>query len=217
MCSTNRVNGVDSCMNDVYLNGFLRGKFNFSGFVVTDGNSCGNTNCRATVKLLKNATAAAEWTEEGHELAAELCVEGGTDIELGSTLNGYTTGAVEKGLLPESDVARSNARLYAQMISQGHLEAVPLDQLGSKDVDTAHARALAFEAATQSMVLLKNENAVLPLSSSSGLKVALVGPHLNSTTDLLSGPGYAGQNKLVAENTIEAGPSHGSIKAEWYS
>ena len=30
MCSTNRVNGVDSCMNDVYLNGFLRGKFNFT-------------------------------------------------------------------------------------------------------------------------------------------------------------------------------------------
>jgi beta-glucosidase-like glycosyl hydrolase len=149
MCSTNRVNGVDACMNDAYLNGFLRERFNFSGFVVTDGNSCGNTNCRATVKLLKNATAAAEWTEEGHELAAELCLAGGTDIELGSTLSGYTSAAVAHGLVPEGSPSRSNTRLYTQMIAQGHLETGPLDQLGSGDVDTSHSRQVAFEAAVQ--------------------------------------------------------------------
>lgn len=136
----------------MYLNGFLRERFNFSGFVVTDGNSCGNVNCQATVKLLKNATAAAEWTEEGHELAAELCLSGGTDIELGSTLTGYTTAAIAHGLVPEAEVSRSNTRLYEQMIAQGHLEAVPFDNLGSSDVDTYHSRQVAFEAAVQAMV-----------------------------------------------------------------
>ena len=136
----------------MYLNGFLRERFNFSGFVVTDGNSCGNVNCRATVKLLKNATAAAEWTEEGHELAAELCLSGGTDIEIGSTLTGYTTAAIAHGLVPEAEVSRSNTRLYEQMIAQGHLEAVPFDKLGSSDVDTYHSRQVAFEAAVQAMV-----------------------------------------------------------------
>ncbi len=149
MCSTNRVNGVDACMNDEYLNGFLRERFNFSGFIVTDGNSCGNVNCQATVKLLKNATAAAEWTEEGHELAAELCLTGGTDIELGSTLSGYTMATVAHGLIQEGDVSRSNTRLYEQLIAQGHLEKVPLDSLGSADVDTSHSRQVAFEAAIQ--------------------------------------------------------------------
>ena len=80
MCSTNRVNGVDACMNPTYLNGFLRERFNFSGFVVTDGNSCGNTNCRATVKLLKNATSAEEWGVTGKELAAGLCLSGGAGL-----------------------------------------------------------------------------------------------------------------------------------------
>lgn len=43
------------------------------------------------------------------------------------------------------------------------------------------------------MVLLKNTDNTLPLSLSSNLKIAIVGPHLQSTIDLLSGPGYAGK------------------------
>jgi hypothetical protein len=50
--------------------------------VVTDGNSCGNTNCRATVKLLKNASAANAWDDHGKTLAAELCLEGGAEQRL---------------------------------------------------------------------------------------------------------------------------------------
>ena len=41
MCATSAVNGVDSCMNPTFLTGFLRNTCSFSGFVVTDGNSCG--------------------------------------------------------------------------------------------------------------------------------------------------------------------------------
>ncbi len=204
MCSTNRVNGVDACMNPTYLQGFLRDQFNFSGFVVTDGNSCGNPNCRATVAL-DNATAAAEWGEVGHEIATELCLGAGTDIELGSTLSGYTGGAVANGRVTAAEVSRSNTRVYAEMINQGHLNPVaPNDKLSSDDVDTPRARAIAFEAAVQSMVLLKNDGSVLPLAinTSGPLKVAIVGPHLNSTEDLLSSTGYAGQNKIVLNNTI---------------
>ena len=206
MCSTNRINGVDTCMNPTYLQGFLRDRFNFSGFVVTDGNSCGNPNCRATVAL-HNASAASQWAEAGHELAAELCLGAGTDIELGTTLADYTTGAIAAGRIGATEVARSNARLFAQMISQGHLEALSAnDRLGPDDVDTARARQIAFEAATQSMVLLKNDGAVLPLRAdeSGSLKIAIVGPHLNSTSDLLSSHGYAGENKIVLGNTIRA-------------
>lgn len=45
MCATSAVNGVDSCMNPTYLHGFLREACSFSGFVVTDGNSCGAVYC----------------------------------------------------------------------------------------------------------------------------------------------------------------------------
>ncbi len=36
-------------MSDLYINGFLRDRFHMSGYVVTDGGSCGNPNCEATV------------------------------------------------------------------------------------------------------------------------------------------------------------------------
>ena len=63
MCATSAVNGVDSCMNPTYLQGFLRDTFNFSGFVITDGNSCGNTNCQRTVAMTKPQCANnTAWT-----------------------------------------------------------------------------------------------------------------------------------------------------------
>jgi beta-D-xylosidase 4 len=203
MCSTNRVNGVDACMNPTYLEGFLRQRFNFSGYVVTDGGSCGNPNCRATVAR-QNASAAQSWGTVGHEIAAELCLSAGTDIELGTTLSTYSAGAIAAELIPAQHVSRSNIRMYSQIIAQGHLETVPDDKLGSHSVDTAFARELAFDGAVQSMVLLKNEGGLLPLDPSKPLRIALIGPHLNSTADLLSSHGYAGQNKLVLQNTIEA-------------
>eukprot|EP00041_Stephanoeca_diplocostata_P034273 m.1156162 g.1156162 ORF g.1156162 m.1156162 type:complete len:985 (+) comp24492_c0_seq2:78-3032(+) len=202
MCSTNRVNGIDSCMNPTYLDGFLRGLFNFTGYVVTDGNCCGNPNCEATVAL-KNASAG--WGVEGHEIAAELCLDAGTDVELGKTLTTYTGGAVAGGLVRESTVARSNVRLYTEFIRSGFLDATADDALGPADIDTPTSRQLAYEAATDAMVLLKNDGGVLPLTSQgAGLKVALVGPHLNSTADLLTSLAYAGENTLVLNNTIEA-------------
>lgn len=210
MCSTNRVNGVDSCMNPTYIDGFLRDKFNFTGFVVTDGGSCGNPNCRATVAL-RNASAAAEWSDYGHELAAKLCITAGTDIELGTTLTSNTDGALKQNMLPARDISRANTRLYTQMVQQGHLELGPNDKLGMEEVDTPRSRQIAFEAAADAMVLLKNEPVslhglvsapLLPLPSDKGLKIALVGPHLHTTKDLQSGSGYAGESKLVMQNTI---------------
>jgi beta-glucosidase-like glycosyl hydrolase len=31
MCSTNRINGIDACMDGTFLTGFLRDRFDFSG------------------------------------------------------------------------------------------------------------------------------------------------------------------------------------------
>ena len=82
MCSTNRINGVDACMNPVYLQGFLRDRFNFTGAVVTDGDSCGNANCLATVvtKIPSCATTCSSLNAAGCPLeckatAAKLCLE----------------------------------------------------------------------------------------------------------------------------------------------
>jgi len=150
MCSTNRVNGVDACMNPTYLNGFLRQRFGFEGYVVTDGNSCGNVNCEATVAAYN---ASVGWGNEGHQIAAELCIRGGTDIELGTTLLQHTAAAVAEGELSGADVARANAKVFEQFIKAGWLDTTEYDLLGPADVDTAAHRQLAYEV-TQQLLLL---------------------------------------------------------------
>ena len=149
MCATSAVNGVDSCMNPTYLEGFLRGTCSFSGFVVTDGNSCGNTNCQRTVAATHPQCAnTSAWARAAcQELAAQYCLRAGTDIEIGSTLPNFAAKAVASGLLPPTALARSNTRLYEQAIAQGHLdEGTANDEFGADDVDTPYSRQLAFGA-----------------------------------------------------------------------
>lgn len=203
MCSTNAINGVDACMNPLYLKGFLRDRFNFSGAVVTDGGSCGNQNCAKTVaaadprcsgcKSLMQANMSNGCPLECGAAGASRCLEAGTDIELGTLLTEFATNAVVIGQLRQSTVAAANVHLYSNLIRAGLYDASPDDALGASDVDTRRSRQLAYEAATDAMVLLKNDGSVLPLmsnSSSGPVKIALVGPHLQSTIDLLSSLAY---------------------------
>lgn len=72
-----------------------------------------------------------------------------------------------------------------------------VNSLGPKDVDTAASRALSLRAASEAIVLLRNENQLLPLRST--LKLAFIGPHANSTQSLLSN--YHGSNTLVKSHS----------------
>ncbi len=63
---------------------------------------------------------------------------------------------------------------------------------GPDHVDTPEHRQLALEAAHQAIVLLKNNNGLLPFKGSS---LAVIGPHATATQDMLSN--YHGDNTLV--------------------
>jgi beta-glucosidase-like glycosyl hydrolase len=68
-------------------------------------------------------------------------------------------------------------------------ELQPYTRLGPDVVDSPAHQKLALEAARQSMVLLKNEGNILPVSKKS--RVAVIGPNGNVTVTLLSN--YFGQ------------------------
>jgi beta-glucosidase-like glycosyl hydrolase len=72
-----------------------------------------------------------------------------------------------------------------------------LDNIPTEVVDSDIHRQLALEAAEQGIVLLKNDGNLLPLAIDT--KVALIGPHLNATQDMLSN--YHGTNVLVDSNS----------------
>jgi beta-glucosidase-like glycosyl hydrolase len=63
-------------------------------------------------------------------------------------------------------------------------ESQPYFNYGIDKIDSAEHQSLALDAAKQAIVLLKNEGGVLPIKP--GKRVAVVGPHMDATVDLIS-------------------------------
>jgi beta-glucosidase len=146
-------------------------------------------------------------------------VSGGCDADCpgGSppvTYFGGIAHAIQSGMLPVEMVDQSLTRVFTAAISLGLLDdptKSPYAHLDDKDLDTPRTRSLNLEAAIQSMTLLKNQpvagKPVLPIAK--GSKLAIIGPHFNSTQDLLSdySPGHwwAHSPLFAAEAMAKAG------------
>lgn len=113
-----------------------------------------------------------------------------------------------------ADLQTAGARLLRQAFMLGLVdppENVVYTSYNATYVDTPEHRQLAFEAATQAMVLLANNATqtpwgsgvpLLPLQASKLRTVAVIGPNSNATQTLLSN--YHGTNTLVANQSILA-------------
>lgn len=105
-----------------------------------------------------------------------------------------TESAIGKGKLKEVDIDRALNNLFIVLLRLGLFNGDPLNgmfgRLGSQDVCTNEHKKLALEAATQSIVLLKNNDNFLPLNKDHVSSLATIGPGANSTTQLDGG--YSG-------------------------
>ncbi|MFK3676740.1 glycoside hydrolase family 3 C-terminal domain-containing protein [Microbacterium sp. NPDC090218] len=143
MCSYNKLNGVWTSEDPWLLTSVLRDDWGFDGLVVSDW---GAVNDRVV------GIAAG--------LDLEMPASGGrTDAQL--------VAAVRAGTLDESVLDTAAARAIDLVRKAGERPAVE----GPLDVDAHHA--LAREAAGRSIVLLKNDDALLPLSADQ--KIAVIG------------------------------------------
>jgi len=111
--------------------------------------------------------------------ASADAVLSGTDVDCGSTYDAIGE-ALGKGLLQPSDVAMAATRALAARIQTGEFDPPALQPLANltdaRDTNTPASQRLALEAAEQSIVLLGNRNATLPLRPAAGSTVALIGP-----------------------------------------
>ncbi|MDM0073838.1 glycoside hydrolase family 3 N-terminal domain-containing protein [Variovorax sp. J2P1-59] len=171
MSAFNEIGGIPSNANAALLTGVLRKEWRFQGFVVSD--------YTADEELIAHGFAA-----DGRE-AARRAFLAGTDVSMQSGLYmKYLPGLVSAGEVPKSrldDAVRRVLRVKAKL----GLFDQPFRGLDKQDgprFDAPAHQALAREAASRSIVLLKNDGDLLPLPRS-GKKIALIGPFAG-TTDL---------------------------------
>ena len=121
-----------------------------------------------------------------------MAVEAGTDLDCGLEYT-HVVSAVKAGLLPESDVNTAVTRLFTARFRLGMFdppEMVKWAQIPYSVNESKEHGELAVETARESIVLLKNENHVLPLSRS--LKtLAVIGPNADDVEVMLGN--YNGQ------------------------
>jgi beta-glucosidase len=173
MCAYNRYNGEACCTSGKLLKDVLRNDWAFSGFVVSD--------CDGIVDIYKNHKQVTTPAE-----AAALAVKSGTDLECGKVYLNLKE-AVEKNLITEQEIDVSVKRLFTARFKLGMFdpdEMVKYANIPYSVVDSKKHKDLALKAAQESIVLLKNENNVLPLKKDIG-KLAVIGPNADQWLMLL--------------------------------
>ncbi|KAG6545806.1 hypothetical protein Mapa_012767 [Marchantia paleacea] len=183
MCSYNRVNGVPTCGDPDLLKGIVRKTWGLRGYIVTD---CDSLLVMYDKSRYSNSPAEA--------IATAMLA--GLDLNCGSTIKNHGATAVNQSLISEDDIDRALSNTFTVLMRLGIFDGSPLDQpygrLGEDDICSEEHQDLATEAAVQGIVLLKNEEDSLPLSSSHIKTLAIIGPNADDTKNTMLG-NYAGE------------------------
>ena len=186
MSAFNSINGVPATSNRWLLTDLLRKEWKFKGFVVSDWNA---------VQELK-AHGVAETDED----AAMAAFNAGVDMNMTDGLyNRSIEKLVRENRIDMNEIDASVERILRAKYALGLFEDPYrfLDnQRESREVRSASAMALARKAAASSMVLLKNANALLPLSKQTK-RIALVGPLANNRAEVMGSWKARGEDKDV--------------------
>jgi beta-glucosidase len=160
MCSYNLLGGDYACENKYLLTDVLKKDWKYKGFVVSDWG--------ATHSAAKASAAGMDQEQPGwHFFGDELKKD------------------VESGKVPKSELDDHVHRILRAMFAVGVVDNPPLRSV----VDAVGGLEVARKLEEQSIVLLKNEGAQLPLDNSKVHSIAVIGPHAD--VGMISGGGSA--------------------------
>src|SRR5690349_9961318 len=179
MSSFNEIGGIPSSANHWLLTTVLRGEWGFGGVVVSDWTS---------VKELQ-----AHGVAGSPAAAGASALQAGVDMDMQSNIYAdELPSVVRAGGIPEATVDEAVRRVLRAKVRLGLFDRPyrGADAAGERAARlTPDARSLARKVAGESIVLLKNDPGLLPLSTRAK-RVAVIGPPAASREDPL-GPWHA--------------------------
>ncbi|MFZ0734241.1 MAG: glycoside hydrolase family 3 C-terminal domain-containing protein [Candidatus Sulfotelmatobacter sp.] len=168
MCAYNSIDGAPACANTMLLRDHLRSAWKFDGYVVSD--------CAAVADIFTGHHYAPDMAH-----AAADAVKAGTDLECGfgkGQAFPSLVDAVHQGLIKESEIDNALRRLFRARFKLGMFDppsSFAYGEIPMTEVNSPEHRQLSLRAARESIVLLKNQDRILPLKSGIS-RIAVVGP-----------------------------------------
>ncbi|MDA3929358.1 MAG: glycoside hydrolase family 3 C-terminal domain-containing protein [Prolixibacteraceae bacterium] len=181
MCAYNWVNGDKCAENKFLIKDLLRNHWGFNYYTMCDWGGFSDT---------------------GKALESELDFCEGNDLYIKEL-----PGGVESGRFDSTLVERATRNVLRTKIISGMMEEKPL--VAKDIIDNKQQRELVYESGLKSLVLLKNENQILPLKQNSIQSIALIGPNAavlpldgHSSSNVL--PSYRIPVKKAFEDLLDA-------------
>ncbi|WP_439185619.1 glycoside hydrolase family 3 N-terminal domain-containing protein [Carboxylicivirga taeanensis] len=188
MTAFNELDGTPCSAHEHLLNDILKEQWGFDGFVVTDYTS---------IKEMVNHGSVADEKEAG-----EASMNAGVDMDMQSGIfMNHLKQSVEEGKVKEATVNEACRRILEMKYRLGLFEdpyryCRPDEDKQSKIKSPEHF-ALAHEMARKSIVLLKNEDQLLPLNKEQLNSIALIGPMTDEQKQQLGAWHTTGQPETV--------------------
>lgn len=174
MGAYNRTNKEPCCGSKTLLKNILRDKWGFKGHVTSD--------CWAIKDFHENHMVTSTPVE-----SVAMAMNNGCDLNCGNIFV-HLLQAVRDGLVKEETITLAVTRLFTTRMKLGLFdepEKVPYNTISYDMVDHKEHKALNLEAAKKCIVLLKNENGLLPLDKTKLKTVGVVGPNADNRRALI--------------------------------
>jgi beta-glucosidase len=178
MCSFNKINGVYACENKTVLTDILKDQFGFTGMVMSDYG--------ANMSTVESAVAGLDLETPGEPYGV-----------WGSKL----LTAVNDGLVSEKLINDKVRRIVTPMFTRGLFDTPARNTA----IAVAEHGATARKLAEESMVLLQNKDAALPLNSNKLKSIAVIGPEADNASS-------AGGGSSLVNPTYTVSPLEGIRK-----
>jgi len=165
MCAYNRIYGEPCCGSTFLLEEILREEWGFTGHIVSD--------CWALDDIWQRHKVVGTKEE-----AAAMAAVAGVNVNCGYIYR-HLEDAIRKEMVTEEILDSILRPLLVTRLKLGLFDppgTVPYDTIGPGIVNCDRHKELAYEAAVKSMVLVKNEDDILPLDKKQIRNIFITGP-----------------------------------------